>query len=157
VVHRFAAWRAAGAPLRRGRRLSYVAPIVAALLRDAAAPLTLETETGTARGAQCVITNVPGYALGLRLTPAAAPDDGRLDWLMLERRSAALLFAVGWAAWRGRHLRRGDVRAGQGTRLTLTSERPIPVQVDGDAWGTTPVHAEVLPGALTVIAPSAWS
>jgi diacylglycerol kinase (ATP) len=63
------------------------------------------------------------------------------------------LAAYGWAAYRGRHLARGDVIAGQATRMTLRAATPVPVQVDGDPWGTTPVDVEVLPGALTLVAP----
>jgi len=45
------------------------------------------------------------------------------------------------------------VRAGQATRVSVTAPAPTPVQLDGDPWGTTPVDVEVVPQALTVIAP----
>jgi diacylglycerol kinase family enzyme len=152
VVHRVAAWRATGTALRRVRRVSYLAPIASTLLAYAHTPIRLTTEAGTAHGAHCVVANVPAYALDMRLTPAASPDDGRLDWLMLERAGVMPLVAYCWAVYRGRHLGRHDVRAGQATRLTVTAETPAPVQLDGDPWGTTPVEVEVVPRALTVIA-----
>jgi diacylglycerol kinase (ATP) len=152
VVHRTAAWRAAGPALRRVRRASYVAPIVATLIGYVHTRVSLTTEAGTVHGAHCLIANVPGYALDIRLTPAASPDDGRLDWLMLERPGVMPLVTYGWAAYRGRHLVRRDVRAGQATRLRLTAATPTPVQLDGDAWGMTPVEVDVVPRALTVIA-----
>jgi diacylglycerol kinase family enzyme len=43
------------------------------------------------------------------------------------------------------------VHAGRGRRLTLTSDTPVPVQLDGDPWGFTPAAVAVLPGALTVV------
>jgi diacylglycerol kinase (ATP) len=152
VVQRVAAWRVAGTALRRVRRVSYLGPIASSLLRDAHARVRLATEAGAAHGAHCLIVNVPGYALDIRLTPAASPQDGRLDWLMLERAGVMPLMAYAWAAFRWRHLGRSDVQAGQATRLSLTAETPTPVQLDGDPWGTTPVDVEVVPRALTVIA-----
>jgi diacylglycerol kinase family enzyme len=152
VVHRVAAWRAADGRLRRVRRVSYLAPIASSVVGYAYTTVRLSAETTTAEGAHCVIANVPAYALGIPLTPAAAADDGRLDWIMLQRPGLLPLAAYCWAAFRGRHLIRADVRAGQATRLMVTADTPTPVQLDGDPWGMTPVAVEVVPRALTVIA-----
>ena len=35
--------------------------------------------------------------------------------------------------------------------VSIRSNRPLPVQADGDLVGTTPFHVEVLPGVLTVL------
>jgi len=152
VVHRVAAWRAADDGLRRIRRASYLAPIAACALGYAHPALRVSADSLTAEGAHCVIANIPAYALDIPLTPAASPEDGRLDWVVLERRGMLPLAGYCWAAVRGRHLRRGDVRAGRAERLSLTAATPAPVQLDGDPWGTTPVTVEVVPRALTVIA-----
>jgi len=154
VVHRVAAWRARGAALRRVRRTSYLMPIAACAVAYAYSPVRVATDAGSAEGAHCIIANVPAYALGLTFTPAATAEDGRLDWLVLERPGLARLLAYCWTAYRGRHLRRHDVRAGQAMRLRLTATMPTPVQLDGDPWGTTPVDVEVVPRALTLVAPA---
>lgn len=153
VVHRVAAWRARGGALRRVRRTSYLMPIAACAVAYSYSPVRVVTDAGTAEGAHCIIANVPAYALGLTLTPAATADDGRLDWLVLERPGLARLLAYCWTAYRGRHLRRDDVRAGQAMRLRLSATTPTPVQLDGDPWGTTPVDVNVVPRALTLVAP----
>jgi diacylglycerol kinase family enzyme len=152
VVHRVAAWRTGAAGLRRVRRLSYLAPIAGAMVAYRHTAVRLAAGAIAAEGAHCVIANVPAYALDISLTPGASPDDGRLDWVLLERRGVLPLAAYCWAAYRGRHLTRADVRSGQATRLTLTADTPTPVQLDGDPWGTTPVDVEIVPRALTVIA-----
>ena len=154
VVHRFAAWRARGAAWRRVRRASYVWPILACAVEYAYARVRLMADAQVAEGVHCVIANVPGYALDLNFTPGAAADDGHLDWLVLERPGIASVLAYCWSAYRGRHLRRSDVRAGQATRLRLTAATPTPVQLDGDPWGTTPVDVEIVPRALTLISAS---
>jgi diacylglycerol kinase family enzyme len=153
VVHRVAAWRGARGPLRRVRRTSYLAPLASSLAGYAHTRVRLSAGTASIEGAHCVIANVPAYALDLRLTPTAVPDDGELDWLVLERRGRLALATYCWAAWRGGHLARPDVRAGRGTRLTITADRATPVQLDGDPWGTTPVEVDVVPRALTLLRP----
>jgi diacylglycerol kinase family enzyme len=40
--------------------------------------------------------------------------------------------------WRARH-------------ITIVTDPPFPVQVDGEMWGTTPITIDVLPGALRVL------
>jgi diacylglycerol kinase (ATP) len=108
-----------------------------------------------AAGAACVVVNTPAYALGFSLAPAARPDDGVLDWVVFERGGRAALAAYAWALWRRRHLARADVRAGRAAELAVEAAAPVPVQLDGDPWGTTPVRVEVVPGALTVIGAAA--
>jgi len=153
IVRRLATWRASGGALRRVRRVSYVAPIAASLATYRHPPVRVVAGESAARGAYCVIANAPAYALDLPLAPDARADDGALDWLLFERGSLAALAAYSWAVWRGRHLARGDVRGGRATRLTLDAAAPVPVQVDGDPLGTTPVEVDVMPGALTLVAP----
>ncbi len=152
VVRRLAAWRGAGTTLRRVTRRSYVVPVCAALLTYRPRPVSLATESTAATGAGCVVANTPAYALGLEPVPAARADDGVLDWVMFERGGPAALVTYAWAVWRRRHLARGDVRCGRAGRLTLDAAEPVPVQLDGDPWGTTPVTVEVAPGALTLVA-----
>jgi diacylglycerol kinase (ATP) len=43
------------------------------------------------------------------------------------------------------------VRTGRARRLRVTSEVPVPVQLDGEAAGFTPVEVEVLPAALSLV------
>ena len=155
VVRRMAAWRASGEALRRVRRGSYVAPIAASLATYRHASLRIVASETITTGAYCIVANAPVYALGLPLAPGARADDGALDWVLFERRGLVAAAAYTWAVWRGRHLARADVRAGRATRLTLDAAVPVPVQVDGDPLGTTPVEIEVMPRALTVVATDA--
>ncbi|HEV8586923.1 MAG TPA: diacylglycerol kinase family protein [Methylomirabilota bacterium] len=152
VVRRLAEWRAVGTTLRRVRRTSYVAPLARALGRYRYPPVRVTAGNTAATGVGCVVANVPAYALGLALAPAARADDGALDWVVFERAGVIAVATYAWAVWRGRHLARVDVCAGRATRLTLDAAAAVPVQLDGDPWGTTPVEVEVVPGALTLIA-----
>jgi diacylglycerol kinase (ATP) len=151
VVHRVARWRATGVTLRRVRRRSWVAPVARALHAYRHPPLALEVAGARVAGCHCVVANLPDYALGVRLAPDARGNDGRLDWVVLEPGGTGALARYGWAAWRGRHLARDDVRGGRAQRLRIDAVAPMPVQIDGEAWGVTPVDIDVLPGALAVV------
>ena len=151
VIHRLARWRSAGGAPRKVSRLSYVRPLATALYAYAHAPVAVDCEGTACRGAYCVVSNLPEYALALSLTPAARGDDGELDWMAFERGGLPALAAYAWAVSRARHRELSHVRGGRGRRLMLTSATPVPVQLDGEPWGFTPVEVDVLPGALQVV------
>ena len=151
VIHRIARWRiSSGSPLRVGRT-SYVRPLGQSLWAYAHPPVSVTADGVSVAGAYCVIGNLPDYAMALRLTPSARADDGVLDWLMFERSGRAALARYAWAVVRARHGALPHVRSGQARRLRLTSAVPVPVQLDGEAAGFTPVDVEVMPAALMVL------
>jgi diacylglycerol kinase (ATP) len=151
VIHRIARLRASGGAPRRVRRASYVRPLGAALWTYSHAAVSVTADGVTVAGAYCIIGNLPDYAMALKLTPAARADDGLLDWVAFERGGVSALARYAWAVIRARHGRLPHVRGGRARRLRLTSSVPVPVQLDGEAAGFTPVEIEVLPAALMVV------
>jgi diacylglycerol kinase (ATP) len=151
VIHRIAGLRAGGGTPRQVHRGHYVRPVGAAFWSYPHVPLSVTADGATVSGAYCMIGNLPDYALALRLCPGARADDGLLDWLAFERGGRTALARYAWAVVRRRHARLSHVRAGRARRLTLTSATPVPVQLDGEAAGFTPVEVEVVPAALMVV------
>lgn len=87
--------------------------------------------------------------LGLRIGPDARPHDGKLKVAVM--RSPKLLASL------GQLLRLVDKRASRAELLSADEVRieaapPLPVQVDGDVVGETPVQARIVPAALKFIA-----
>jgi diacylglycerol kinase (ATP) len=80
-------------------------------------------------------------------------DDGLLDVFVLDAANFAGALRVTWLLAMGRAA--GDPRVSimRGQRVTVTTEPAQAAQADGDPWGRTPLTAEVLPGALHVLAP----
>lgn len=157
VVHRVARWRsgggadAGGASLRRIRRLSYVAPTLAALRRYDYPPITLEADGRTVSGATVLVCNLPQYAMRLKPAPEAAAVSGRLHWVVLHRPGAAAIGQYLLSMALGRHTRRRDVSSGTADVVRLTAPNAVPLQVDGDPAGHTPVEVVIEPAALEVI------
>lgn len=101
------------------------------------------------------ITNGPYVGAGLTVAPQAQPDDGMLDLVLFERftRWELLRHFAGIAF--GRRRVHPKVRRLATGRVRIETRLPLPVRVDGDDIGTTPIEARVVPRALTVIAPPA--
>jgi len=154
VVHRVARWRARrGRRLERVTRLSYVRPSAESLLRYRYPEFRLEADGREVAGVLAFVFNFCQYGMRLRFTPGARGDDGVLDWVVLKRPGRLPLLTFYGDVKVGRHLRRSDVVHGRARRIRITSDEPVPVEVDGDPAGTTPVDIEVLPQALRVFVP----
>jgi len=104
---------------------------------------------------QLIVANGRALAGPLRATPSASGQDGRLEVFSLGAASplACLRSAAQTALGRHIHDPRAHYRAC--TRVEVTSEPPVALDLDGDVWGRTPVTCRVLPAALHVLVPGA--
>ncbi|MFD8808143.1 diacylglycerol/lipid kinase family protein [Streptomyces sp. NPDC059597] len=106
-----------------------------------------------------LVGNTGALQGGLRLIPDARPDDGVLDLLILDPHGPG-----GWLRTVGALLlrRKRDTQGDDGRpefrtfrRAEFTFDAPEPREIDGDPVGTgRRLLVEVVPGALTVLAPS---
>jgi diacylglycerol kinase family enzyme len=151
VVRRLALWRARGRRLKRVTYWSYVGRILEAAAGYSYGRLEVEADGVRVAGTHAFVFNLPRYALSLRFAPEARDDDGRLNWVVFERPGLRNLLRYFWAVARRQHTLRDDVHHGTAGRLRITARQPLPVQVDGELAGWTPVEVEVAPAALRVI------
>lgn len=100
--------------------------------------------------------NLPCYAAGLPLCPSASGTDGKLDLCAFRRGSLATGLVYLFHVLRGTHLKLKDCVTRTIGKLTITSDEPIPYQLDGDPGGRLPLEIGVLPGRMTVVVPRAW-
>lgn len=93
------------------------------------------------------------FGLPLAPQPARSWQDGLLDVVIIAPRNLPEFAAVLWRAATRKFA--GDDRLIhlQAREVSIYSDPPIAVQVDGDATGTTPVHASVVHGGIKVIVP----
>jgi YegS/Rv2252/BmrU family lipid kinase len=104
------------------------------------------------RAPSIAVANGPFTGRGLELAPQARIGDGRFDVLLFE----------GFGPWQlGLHLVRvllgrphdARIRRYRAATVRISSHRPLPVRLDSQDVGSTPVEIVTRPGALTVIAP----
>lgn len=123
---------------------------------SAAVRLHLDGEEVSSEAFLVIVANASSYAYRQwKMTPFASVDDGWLDICVFER---APLDRVGFvtqimAMMARRHLRDPRVRYYRARRVEIASDPPIQGQIDGDMFRKTPVAIEIVPRALTVLAP----
>lgn len=101
-----------------------------------------------------VLANLRQYGNGAYIAPLAEPDDGLLDLVVVEARSAISAFLLTPRLFaRNLHRARG-ILTRRVTCLTISSDQPLMCHVDGEAFEAgLEVTAVVRPGALKVRVP----
>ncbi len=118
-------------------------------------PLTVrvDDELQTRRAGMLFVCNTRNYAAHFALAPNAKTNDGLLDFVLVHGGGARDFPRWSLAAFLGTLPQYRDVTYVQGRKLEVTTEKPVPVQVDGDPGGTTPLTVSIEPGALEVMVP----
>jgi diacylglycerol kinase family enzyme len=148
------------ARLRRGpiRLSNYLTPALNAL-RDYRFPaLDVTVDGRQVFGPEpgiVFVGNLPEYGTGFPVLPDARADDGVLDVCVLPCKSVPDLMVLFLQAAVGEHLRAKGVAYAKGThvRVVAPGGELVPIQVDGDPAGHTPVDIDLLPIRLPFIVP----
>lgn len=125
------------------------------ILRMQAVPVTIEMD-GRLQQLMCssiLIQNTPYTGGGLRIAPAAKLDDGELDVVLVDEIGKLDLLWNLPRVYRGRHIDHRHFRMFRCRSVEVNSTVALEGTVDGDAFGLTPLKAEIRPSALTMIAP----
>jgi len=139
-----------------GRRLSYSVGFFRALAALGNTRMTVRTDGGEIAGPLFhVCAGNTEWAGGgaMRLSPGAHLDDGRLDFCLIRalgRFEALRCFPM---LVRGTFPSHPKVRYFGGQELSVATEVPMPLALDGDVLGWTPATFRLLPGALRVLVP----
>ncbi|MHB1131438.1 MAG: diacylglycerol/lipid kinase family protein [Chloroflexota bacterium] len=113
---------------------------------------------GVPRGARAlmvVIGNSRNYGGQVSLTSDARLDDGLLDVVVFKGTSVLHAAWYALSVLLRRHRQDQGVEYYRAKRLVISSVTPLPVQVDGDVIGETPMSFQVRPLALKVVMPQA--
>ncbi|HEV2234162.1 MAG TPA: diacylglycerol kinase family protein [Terriglobia bacterium] len=151
VVNRYANDRAR----RVHGRLAYLWGILRCLKSYRAQPLELISDGRNYSGEImfAVAGNNTSYGDGVKMTPRARLDDGRLDVCIVPRMSKWELLRWIPSAYRGRHLAHPRIVYFQASRITLRSTAPLELFGDGEFLQELPATIEVMGRALRVMVP----
>jgi diacylglycerol kinase (ATP) len=144
---RFARWPSA---------LRYVAGALQAFRRFSPVDVELELDgiIERDRALFVAVANAAYYGSGIRIAPAAKMDDGLLDVVLVRPVDwTRIVDAIPILLVSG-DIRGSEVRRFRARRLQITTSRPVLVHSAGEIVGATPVEIEVLPGAISIVAPN---
>ena len=99
------------------------------------------------------VGNIKEYGTGFPILPHATPTDGMLDVCVLPCKTRGQAIRQFLLAAAGEHLTAEGTLYTKGHKVRIDAAEPIPVQIDGEAAGHTPLECELLPVRLAFIVP----
>jgi diacylglycerol kinase (ATP) len=99
------------------------------------------------------VGNIAEYGTGFPILPHARPDDALLDVCAMPCGDATELVNLFLRAAAGEHLGMEGVAYVKAKHVRIESPAPVPVQLDGDEAGHTPLDIDLLPVRVPFIVP----
>jgi diacylglycerol kinase (ATP) len=122
--------------------------------RNTEAQVTVDGETRSGPMLDVMVANGRYLAGGMKIAPEAEPDDGLFDVLLIGDVTKLDLALTMPKIYRGTHLPHPRAELLRGASVTVEAAVPLPVELDGEQPGTTPVRFDVVPRALRLRVPS---
>ncbi len=144
---------------KRWGRLGYALAALRVLGRAHSfrATITEKREQTKVSTLQIAVGNGRHYGGGNVVEETAQIDDGHLDLYSLEMRNVWKLAMMLRSFRTGRHGAWNEVRTARGVEFRIETEKPMPVNADGEIVTSTPADFLVHPKAITVFAPAGTS
>jgi len=103
-----------------------------------------------------VLANGPREGGGFMMAPDARPDDGIMDYMLADNLSRLKQFRMIPEFMNGTQERFSEVEIGQFKKISLTSEHPLYIHIDGEIYTSfgsdlRGLSVEVVPNALEVV------
>jgi diacylglycerol kinase (ATP) len=138
-----------------GGRVAFFRSTVSVFMRWKPSQMTVRVdgEERSGRMLEVLATNGAYAAGGMRVTPDASPDDGLLDVLLIGDVNKADFVRTLPKMYRGTHIRHPKVEVLRGATVEIEAEETLPVALDGEQPGTTPITFDVVPKALRLRVP----
>lgn len=143
-----------GFPLLRGTA-AYLAAVGATLVHLKPANLTLKLDgvTQSARALMCSVANSTSYGGGMKVAPDARLDDGLFDICLLREAGRLEFLRAFPGVFKGTHITHPRVSMYRAREVEIVSDMPLPLLIDGEVLGTTPVRYVMCERAIRIMAP----
>ena len=166
--HAFLCWASAGLDAqvttemeprnRTTKRLGALPYLIAAVtvaqdFQGVSTTITVDGEPVGGRTLLVVVNNIQQYGGLVEVAPRAKLDDGLLDVFVFKGLGFGYVVRHLVRVLSRRYLEDPKIVHRQARRVEIEAEESLPVQVDGDPLGATPVVIRVVPRALRILAP----
>lgn len=139
--------------------MMYLWAVIKTIILNHDAPrITIKTDAETLEQEiqYLVLCNGPREGGGFFVAPDAIPDDGILDYAMIQKVSRLMMFRIVPEVMNGTHGKFKQVKLGRFKNMKLVSERPLAIHTDGEILAgftseLTELEVEVMPGAFKII------
>ena len=141
--------------------MAYNLALVQTFLRPLGQQLrvVMETPDGTVERSGkymfALAANGQYYGGGYHGSPLSQPDDGLLDFVLVNKISHFKVLSILNLYKTGRHLDLPCCESFRGTKMQVLADTPACVTADGECFTTTVVSFEILPAAVKFVYPAA--
>jgi len=122
-------------------------------LKAAQMSLVLDGEPMETLALMCSVANASTYGGGMRVAPDARIDDGLFDICLLHDAGRLEFLLAFPRVFKGTHITHPKVTMHRAREVCIDSVPPMPVLIDGDVVGTTPVTFTIHRHALQMLMP----
>jgi diacylglycerol kinase (ATP) len=138
-----------------GGRMSYLLATLSVFARWQVGDVRVSVDENVRGGRMhdVIVANGRYLGGGMMICPDAEPDDGMFDVLLIGDLTKRDLLLTLPKTYRGRHLPHPKAELLRGRTVTVDAPAPLPLELDGEQPGTTPVRFELVPRALRVRVP----
>jgi diacylglycerol kinase (ATP) len=136
-------------------KASYFLSTIAVFARwqNAEVSVSVDETVRHARMHDVIVANCRYFGAGMKICPEAEPDDGVFDTLLIGDVTKRDLVTTLPKIYRGTHLPHPKAELLRGKVVEIDAGEPLPVELDGEQPGTTPVRFEILPRAVRLRVP----
>lgn len=145
-------------PVLRGFLMYFVAVLKTIMLTHEAPRMKITTDSESWEDETLMITLCNGAREGggFSVAPEAIVDDGWLDYVTIRNVSRPMMLRLVPEVMNGTHERFSQVRIGRFRKLTLESEKPNVIHIDGEVYAgfssnVRKLSIEIIPAALELI------
>jgi len=132
----------------------YSVAVLLRLIRGMSNRITIEADGRKLEvvNSALVLSNSKYTGGKMKIAPPADASDGRADIILFNGVNRREIVAIFSGVFSGKHLTHPKVETIQAASITVESDPPLRLMADGELIGWTPVHLDVLPAELVILA-----
>jgi diacylglycerol kinase (ATP) len=114
----------------------------------------LDDERREARMHDVIVANGQWHGGAMHLAPEAQPDDGLFDVVLIGDVTKRDFVTTAPKLYKGTYLAHPKIELLRSRTVVVDAPERLPIELDGEQVGTTPVRFEIVPAALRVRVPA---